>query len=463
MTKSVRRHETDMTSGSIAGSVIRFSVPLLLGNLFQQLYNMVDTWVIGRTGVNGAYAAVGSVAPIINILIGFFLGLSSGAGVVISQYYGAKDEKDLRGAVHTSFLLTLIMGVAFTVLGVVTTPLLLKIMLHTNSASDPVYPYAKTYLTIYFAGVIGLMIYNMGSGILRAVGDSRRPFLYLLVSAVTNTVLDFVFVFSFDMGVAGVALATIIAQFLSAVLITVTLMRSPEPVRLSLDKLHLNPKILKRIFAAGIPGALQMAITAFSNVFVQSYVAGVNGVKELCLSGWTTYTKVEQFIFMPIQSVSLATATFVGQNVGCGKLKRARRGTYITLFISSAVTVCVIIAVELLTGPLSGLFNPDESVMFYSEMLLRYITPFYLLCCVNHVFASSLRGMGNSAAPMVIMLLSFVVFRQIYLFTVTEFFSNELMPVAASYPAGWAVCSVIMTVYFLRYKPHPMEERISED
>ena len=463
MTKSVRIHETDMTRGSIAGAVIRFSVPLLFGNLFQQLYNMVDTWVIGRTGVNGAYAAVGSVAPVINILIGFFLGLSGGAGVVISQYYGAKDEKNLKRAVHTSFLLTLVMGVAFTVLGVAMTPALLKIMLHTNSAADPVYPYAKTYLTIYFAGVMGLMIYNMGSGILRAVGDSRRPFVYLAVCAVTNTALDFLFVFKFHMGVAGVALATVIGQLLSAILITVTLIRCPPPVKLSLKELHFDRGVLKRVFAAGIPGALQMAITAFSNVFVQSYVAGVNGVKELCLGGWTTYTKVEQFIFMPIQSVSLATATFVGQNVGCGNLKRARKGTYVTLFISSAVTVCVIIAVELLTNSLSGLFNPDKSVIFYSDMLLRYITPFYLLCCVNHVFASSLRGMGNSAVPMVIMLLSFVVFRQAYLFTVTHFFSNELMPVAASYPAGWALCAVIMTVYFIRYKPHPMEERIIED
>ncbi len=452
MAKPHRRHDTDMTEGSIAGNIIRFTIPLLLGNLFQQLYNMVDTWVIGQTGENGAYAAVGSVGPIINILIGFFLGLSSGAGVVISQYYGAKDDKNVKESIHTSVLMTLIMGVLFTVVGIVMTPLMLRLMLHTDSAADSVYPFAKTYLTIYFAGVIGLMIYNMGAGILRAVGDSRRPFIFLVVSAVTNTVLDLLFVFGFDMGVAGVALATIIAQFLSAVLVIIALLRSDGALKLTLRDLRLNFKILGRIFRVGIPAALQMAVTAFSNVFVQSYVAGVNGLKEFCLGGWTTYTKVEQFIFLPIQSIALAATTFVGQNYGCGNNKRARRGTYVSYGIATGVTVCVIIIVELLTNQLSGIFNPDENVIFYSNLLLRYLTPFYLLCCVNQVFASSLRGVGNAAAPMIIMLSSFVVFRQIYLFVVTNYISNELLPVAASYPAGWFVCAVTMLIYFKCYK-----------
>lgn len=450
MTKT-RRHETDMTEGNIAKSIIRFTIPLLLGNLFQQLYNMVDTWVIGQTGENGAYAAVGSVGPIINILIGFFLGLSSGAGVVISQYYGAKEEKNVSRTVHTSILLTLIMGVIFTVLGVLMTPVMLRVMLHTNSATDSVYPFAKTYLTIYFSGVLGLMIYNMGAGILRAVGDSRRPFIFLVVSAVTNTVLDIVFVFSFHMGVAGVALATVIAQLLSAILVTVTLVRSTGPIHLTLKNLKLNGIILKKIFRVGIPAALQMAVTAFSNVFVQSYVAGVNGVKEFCLGGWTTYTKVEQFIFLPIQSIALAATTFVGQNFGSGDIKRAKKGTFISYFLATGVTVCVIIIVELLTTPLSGLFNPDANVVKYSALLLRNLTPFYLLCCVNQVFASSLRGFGNSAAPMIIMLSSFVGFRQIYLWVVTNYISNELLPVAASYPAGWAVCAATLFIYFNLY------------
>ncbi len=408
--------------------------------------------MIGQTGENGAYAAVGSVGPIINILIGFFLGLSDGAGVVISQFYGAKDDTNVKESVHTSILLTVIMGVVFTVIGVLMTPLMLRLMLHTDSAADSVFPFAKTYLTIYFSGILGLMIYNMGAGILRAVGDSRRPFIFLVVSAVTNTVLDLLFVFKFKMGVAGVAYATIIAQFVSSVLVIVTLVRSNGALKLTLRGLRLNKKILGKIFRVGIPAALQMAVTAFSNVFVQSYVAGVNGIKEFCLGGWTTYTKVEQFIFLPIQSIALAVTTFVGQNFGCGNIKRARRGTYVSYGIATGVTVCIVIIVELLTNQLSGIFNPDENVIFYSNMLLRYLTPFYLLCCVNQVFASSLRGVGNAAAPMIIMLASFVGFRQIYLFVVTNFISNELLPVAAGYPAGWFVCAVTILIYFRHYK-----------
>lgn len=451
MTKAKSRQSLDMTRGSIAGNIIRFSIPLLLGDLFQQLYNMVDAWVIGQTGVSGAYAAVGSVGPVINILIGFFTGLAGGAGVVISQYYGAKDEKNVRSAVHTSMVLTLIMSVVFTVVGILTAPSLLGIMLHTKSATDAVYPYAKTYLTVYFAGVSGLLIYNMGAGVLRAVGDSRRPFLFLLVSAVTNTVLDLLFVFKFDMGVFGVALATVIAQAASAVLTVISLFRSKEVIRLSLKEMRISKRMLGRIFGVGIPSAVQMAITAFSNVFVQSYVAGVNGVKEFCLGGWTTYTKVEQFIFMPIQSVSLATTTFVGQNMGCGNKKRAKKGTYTAYLMSTGVTVVVVILVELLANPLSHLFTPDPNIISCSNLLLRYITPFYLLCCVYNIFASALRGMGNSTVPMVIILSSFVAFRQLYLFTVTNYISNELIPVAASYPAGWALCSVLLVVYFVYF------------
>ncbi|MBO7762637.1 MAG: polysaccharide biosynthesis C-terminal domain-containing protein [Clostridia bacterium] len=211
-----KQHEMDMTTGSIAGNLLAFALPLLVGNLFQQLYNMVDTWVIGQTGQNAAYAAVGSVGPIINVMIGIFSGLASGAGVVISRAFGAKDREGVKHAVHTAMLITAAFSVAFTVLGVLLTPLSLRLML--GSDTSEIFAHAKTYLTIYFAGIAGLLFYNMGSGILRAVGDSRHPFYYLLVSAISNIILDLLFVFVFHMGVSGVALATVIAQLLSAIL-----------------------------------------------------------------------------------------------------------------------------------------------------------------------------------------------------------------------------------------------------
>ncbi|MBO5006805.1 MAG: MATE family efflux transporter [Clostridia bacterium] len=442
------RREIDMTQGSIPVNILKFAFPLLLGNLFQQLYNMVDMWVIGQTDNVDAFAAVGNVGPIINMLIGFFMGLASGAGVIISQYYGAKNEKKVNEVTHTSIALTLVMAVIFTILGVALTPLLLKLMLDSQDGASTVYPYAKTYLTIYFAGVIGLMVYNMGAGILRAIGDSTRPFYFLVVSALTNIVLDFVFVFAFDMGVAGVALATVIAQSISAILTVITLMKTSSCVKLDFRKLNLNIPILKNIFSVGFPAALQMMITALSNVFVQSYVAKVNGVQAHCLGGWTTYSKIDAFIFLPVQSISLAATTLVGQSLGNGDMKRAKKGTYTAFWMSFSITVVVIALVMIFAPYLAAFFEDDPSVVYYAEILLYNITPFYIFCCVNQVFAAALRGAGNTKAPMFIMLGSIVAFRQIYLFVVSNFISNEILPIAFGYPAGWFLCCVITLIYY---------------
>jgi len=443
-----KKHDIDMTIGSITGNIIKFALPLLAGNLFQQLYNMVDTWVIGQAGNNGAYAAVGSVGPIINMLIGFFMGLSSGAGVVISQYYGAKNDRKVHAAVHTSVALTLILSVVFTIIGIIFTPVALDIMLSGSNNAAEVYPHAKTYLTIYFSGSVGLMIYNMGAGILRAVGDSRRPFYFLVVSAVTNTVLDILFVNVFGMHADGVALATIIAQGLSAVLVVITLKRTKSAVRLVIGDIKIDRRMLKKIVLIGIPAAIQMAITAFSNIFVQSYVAGANGNQTNLLGGWTSYTKIDQFIFLPVQSISLAVTTFVGQNLGVNNVKRARKGTLLAYLMATGVTVVVISTVMIFTPYLAGVFNPDPDVTYYAKLLLTNLTPFYIFCCVNQVFSASLRGAGNTRAPMVIMLGSFVLFRQIYLFVVSNYISNDILPIAFSYPAGWFLCALCTALYY---------------
>ncbi len=444
-----RRKNMDMTVGSVPKNILLFAFPLLLGNLFQQLYNMVDTWVIGQTGQTGAYAAVGSIGPVINILIGFFLGLSSGAGVVISQYFGAKKEHEVRRAVHTAVAMTLIMGVLFTALGLWLAPYILRLMLNGEQSVE-VYPFAKTYLTIYFAGVMGLMVYNIGAGILRAVGDSRRPFYFLVVSAVLNTVLDLVFVFGFEMGVAGVALATVIAQAVSAVLTVITLLRTSLCVQVRVRDIRIDREMLGKIVKVGIPAALQMAITAFSNVFVQSYIANVNGDQTACLGGWTTYSKVDMFIFMPVQSIALAVTTFVGQNLGCGQVKRAKKGTFTAFLMALGATVAVIALVMALAAPLARIFNPDPLVVHYATLLLHTLTPFYVLCCVNQIFSAALRGAGDTRAPMIIMLSSFVAFRQVYLFVMSNYISNEILPLGMSYPAGWLLCAILTVVYYLR-------------
>ncbi len=437
--------DVDMTVGSISKHIIMFALPLFIGNIFQQLYNTVDTWVVGNYVSNEAFSAVGTVGPIINLLIGFFMGFSSGAGVVISQYYGAKRFDKVEKTVHTSMTATFIFCILFTVLGVALVPLMLSLM----KTPDDVLAEATEYLTIYFAGVSGLLIYNIGSGILRAVGDSARPFFFLVVSAVVNTVLDLVFVLCFNMGVEGVAYATVIAQGVSAVLVLIELMRTSSCIKLNIKKLGIDWEILGKIAKIGFPAALQMAVTAFSNVFVQSYI---NYFGSDFMAGWTAYGKIDQLMLMPLMAVSLASTTFVGQNLGVNNVVRAKKGVRYSLLISVVSTVILMIPIMIFAPQFTGFFNSKPQVVEYGAMLLRLISPFYVLCCVNQVYASSLRGAGNSRAPMVLLVFSFVVFRQIYLFIVTRFISNTVIPVALSYPAGWLVASILMTVYFKHVK-----------
>ena len=439
------RYDVDMTQGSTTRHLVRFALPLLAGNLFQQLYNMVDTWVVGNFVSNEAFSAVGTVTPIINTLIGFFLGMSSGAGVVISQYYGAHRPEKVREAVHTAMLLTVIMGVVFTGVGIAMTPLMLELM----KTPAEVAPDQTAYLTIYFAGIMGLLLYNMGSGILRAVGDSQRPFYFLLVSAGVNTALDLLFVLKFGMGVEGVAYATIIAQAVSAVLTIAVLIGYDGSVKLSLRDLRIHWRMLKKIVAVGIPAALQMAITAFSNVFVQGYI---NHFGADCMSGWTAYTKIDQLVILPVQSLSLASTTFVGQNLGVGNVERAKGGVRRALYLSFAVTAVLLVPVLTLAPDMTAFVNSKPEVVSYGALLLRLLSPFYFFFCINQIYSGALRGSGNSQVPMFIMLGSFVVFRQIYLYVMAHFISNEIVPIALSYPAGWFVCSAVTLLYYARCK-----------
>ena len=437
------RRDVDMTQGSIPRLLLQFSLPLLAGNLFQQLYNMVDTWVVGNYVSNVAYSAVGTMGPILNMLIGLFSGFASGAGVVISQYYGAKMMDKVRQAVHTALILTFVMGLVMTAFGLFMVPYALKLIKMPTEAI----PDATTYLTILFAGVMAVMFYNMGAGILRAVGDSRRPFYFLVVSAFTNVVLDLLLVIRFNMGVAGVAWATIISQTVSAILVMITLMASESVVQVKPRWLRINWPILKKILTLGLPAGIQLAITAFSNIFVQSYI---NFFGTDCMSGWTTYAKVDQLMFLPMQSVSLATTTFVGQNLGKGNVDRAKSGVRTAMRMSLLITAVILVPLMIFAPQITAFFNSKNEVITYGTLLLRLLSPFYLLCCFNQVYASALRGAGNTRAPMVLMLSSFVLFRQAYLFIMANYICNEIIPIAMAYPAGWLVCSLASAIYYHR-------------
>lgn len=444
-----KRGDINLTEGNICWQIIYFAIPLLFGNLFQQFYNMVDTWVVGNYVSDAAFAAVGTVGPIINTLIGFFMGLSSGAGVVISQAYGKGDMHEVKHSVTASVIMTLVMGVLFTIIGILFTPMMLKFI----NTPDEVTPEATVYLQIYFAGVIGLMIYNMGSGILRAVGDSKRPFYFLVVSAVLNVVLDLLFVISFGMGVAGVALATIISQFVSAILVTIVILKTSSPVKLVIkeliyDALHIKEilYIYKKIIRVGLPAAVQMAVTAFSNVFIQSYI---NYFGKECMSGYTAYSKVDQILFLPMQSLGLSATTFVGQNLGADKPDRAKKGADIALLLSVISTILLSIPVLIFADWLVAFFIDVPSSVEYGTMFLTFMTPFYILCTVNQVYSGALRGAGNGRDPMIIMLTSFVLFRQIYMYVVANYISNTILPIVAAYPAGWALSSILTIIVYM--------------
>ena len=444
----------DMTSGPIVRQIIMFSLPLLFGSLFQQLYNTVDTWVVGNFVGKNSFSAVGTLSSATNLIISFFMGFSNGASVIISHYFGAKDSASVNRASHTFMAVTLILCVALTIVGIAIIPLLLQIM----KSPAEVAAEQKIYLTIYFAGISGLLIYNMGSAILRAIGDSTHPFIFLVVSASLNIVLDLVFVIFFDMGTAGVAYATIIAQGISALLVLRVLFTTDTSIRISVRKIKIDTIILGKIFKVGMPSALQMAVTCFSNIFVQSYI---NFFGADVMGGWTSYIKVDQLVLLPMQSIAMATQTFVGQNLGTMNTERARQGVRTSLNMSLISTAVLIAAVIPLARFIVEIFigSEEAGVILYGTMFLTYLTPAYLLPCFNQIYAGALRGCGKSGIPMAAMLLSFVAFRQVYLFIMANYISNTIMPIAMGYPAGWLVCSLILIV---AYKRNFTDEKLKE-
>ena len=438
----------DMTSGSIVRHLIMFTIPLLFGNLFQQLYNTVDSLVVGNFVGSEALAAVGSTTSIVNMLVLFFNGVSIGAGVVISRYFGSHNDEKLHLAVETTIAVTFICGVILTGIGIYIAPFMLELM----DTPDDVLPLSSEYLQIYFGGISGLLVYNMGSGILRSVGDTRRPLLFLGFSSIMNIILDLWFVISFHMGVAGVAWATIISQFASAALVLLVLTKSTENYRLVWKDLRIEKKILKQILMIGLPSGLQQSITAFSNAYVQSYI---NYFGSSCMAGWSCYTKIDQFVMLPMQSIGQAATTFVGQNLGARDVKRARKGTNVALGLSTIISLTMAGNLCFLASQFIQLFSRDPKVLEYGVLFLRLCLFFMVFCGPNQVVAGSLRGAGNAKVPMIVLLFSFVLFRQAYLFVATSI-SNTPGVVGFAYPAGWIVCSLILEVYYLsgRWEKH---------
>ena len=432
----------DMTRGPILKQLLLFAVPLLFGNIFQMLYNTVDSIVVGNFVGKEALAAVGSTTMIINMLVFFFNGFSVGAGVVIGQRFGAKEEKELHTAVETTMALTFVFCVLFTIIGMS----YVRPMLYLMATPEDVFDNAASYLNIYFAGISGLLIYNMGSGILRAVGNTTLPLMFLVLTSILNIILDLFFVISLHMGIEGVAYATILSQFLSAALTLLLLSRTKEIYRLVWRDLRINKTVTKLIFAVALPAGIQSVITAFSNTFVQAYI---NYFGSSCMAGWSCYNKLDQVVFLTTQSIAMAATSFVSQNIGAKQEERANRGTMVSLALAVSTIVVVGGTLVLNARQAVRLFTQDESVIAFGVMFIRTNTMFVMFNGVNHVLAGALRGRGDSRGPMYIMLMGFVVLRQIYLFVLTRFISNTPRPVGFSYPVGWMLTMIMELTYYM--------------
>ncbi len=432
----------DMTRGPILKQLLLFAVPLLFGNIFQMLYNTVDSIVVGNFVGKEALAAVGSTTMIINMLVFFFNGFSVGAGVVIGQRFGAKEEKELHTAVETTMALTFVFCVLFTIIGMS----YVRPMLYLMATPEDVFDNAASYLNIYFAGISGLLIYNMGSGILRAVGNTTLPLMFLVLTSILNIILDLFFVISLHMGIEGVAYATILSQFISAGLTLLLLNRTKEIYRLVWRDLRIDKTVTKLIFAVALPAGIQSVITAFSNTFVQAYI---NYFGSSCMAGWSCYNKLDQVVFLTTQSIAMAATSFVSQNIGAKQEERANRGTVVSMALAVSTIVVVGGTLVLNARQAVRLFTQDESVIAFGVMFIRTNTMFVMFNGVNHVLAGALRGRGDSRGPMYIMLMGFVVLRQIYLFVLTRFISNTPRPVGFSYPVGWMLTMIMELTYYM--------------
>ena len=439
---TIQNKNTDMIGGGIFRSIFWFSVPLLIGNFFQQLYNTVDSYVVGNYVNTSALAAVGASTPVINMLVGFFMGLSAGTGVVISQYFGAQKGDEMSKAVHASMALTALLSLIFTVLGLAfTRPLLVAI-----GVPEDVLPHSSLYLMIYFTGITFSLFYNMGAGVLRAVGDSTHPLIYLAAACMVNVVLDFLFVCGFHMGIAGAAIATVIAQGVSCVMVMGKLMRAKADYRVELRRIRFHKKMIRRIISFGFPAALQQSITSFSNVVVQSYI---NHFGTAAMAGYSATLRIDGFTQLPLQSFNMAITTFVGQNIGAKKYDRVKKGVFAAWLMSSGVILVCSVCMFLSAPFLISVFTKDADVIAIGSDMVRIFASLYIALPVVQILNGALRGAGLSKIPMYFMLGSFVVLRQIYLMIAVPL-TDSVNVVMAGWPLTWVICAVGMAWYYFK-------------
>ncbi|MBE5906681.1 MAG: MATE family efflux transporter [Lachnospiraceae bacterium] len=433
-----------MTEGPIAKLIIKFALPVFWGNLFQQLYNIVDSLIVGNFAGDEALAAVSSSGSLIFMITGFLLGVFSGSSVVISQYYGAKDKENVQKALHTTIAFAVISGLILALVGIVLSGQILKWM----DTPKNVLPNSTLYFRIFFCGSVFSTVYNAGAGVFQAVGDSKHPLYYLIISSFTNVTLDLLFVGIFHYGVAGAAIATIMSQFLSSILVIRRLAISEETYRLHLSKIRIYGCMLKRILRMGIPSGIQNSVIGFANIIVQT---NINAFGDLAMAGCGSYSKLEGFAFLPVTSFAMALTTFVGQNIGAGKLDRAKKGARFGA-VACALSAELIGVIMFIGMPIFiRAFSQNPKIIEFGTRQAHIECLFFCVLAFSHACAGVMRGAGKAVVPMVVMLMFWCVVRVTYITIVTDIIPR-IEVIFWAYPMTWTLSSITFAIYMISGK-----------
>lgn len=442
-----------MTQGNIWKLLITFSIPLIIGNLLQQMYNTADSIIVGNFVGSNGLAAVGSGTALINLIIAFAQGAAVGAGVVVSQYIGADKKDKIKISVHTSICISIILGLILSLLGIFASPSLL-IMMKTPKV---VLKSSILYLQIYCGGLIFNVIYNMATGILNAAGNSKKPLVYLAIASFTNIILDLLFIKIFKLGVMGAAIATDISQAISCILAIGYLLKVKSDYKLYIKDLKINKETAVKIIKIGLPTAIQNMVISFSNVLVQS---SVNAYGATAMAGYAAYLKIDGFNILPVLSISMAVTTFTGQNVGANRLDRVKKGMYSSLIMVLVYTVFIGAVLLIFSHQVLGLFTHSAQVIMYGQLAMKYFCPYYFLLGILNVLAGTVRGAGKGIPPMIILLFSMCIFRILWIKIALPFYSS-IDGVFILYPISWLVGAILMILYtkFGKWLPHKHMEK----
>ncbi|HIR53601.1 MAG TPA: MATE family efflux transporter [Candidatus Onthovicinus excrementipullorum] len=444
-----KSYEIDMCNGPLLGKILRFSIPLMFSGILQLLFNAADIIVVGRFTSSDALAAVGSTTSLNNLIINLFLGLSIGSSVVVARYYGAQDWKKVGESVHTSILISALAGVALIFLGIA----LARPLLEAMGTPENVLDQAVLYMRIIFVGMPAMMVYNFGAAILRAVGDTRRPLIFLLISGIINVCLNLFFVIVFEMGVAGVSLATVISQFISAALVVICLVRSGSHYRLTLTGLRISKKVLLEILRVGLPAGIQSTVFNISNVLIQS---SINSFGSIAVAGNTAAANLEGFVYTSMNAIYQASLSFTSQNVGARKTERIVPILVRCLACVVVIGVGLSTIVLLLNREFLGIYSSDPAVIEYGVGRLKVVCLTYFLCGIMDVTCGSIRGLGYSVTPTIVSLIGACGLRIVWIYTIFNLVDRSLFTLYLSYPVTWIITFaahlICFIVYFQRWK-----------